>query len=136
MIKMLLAFFVTLILLSGTALYIAAPRVQEVTVQEKNVEEEIAAYLHGWNLSAYINQSMVSFHSNKNSEGEYIFTAVNVDVTGYEDEYIELLAILSKEWFDITDSRIVHFINSDGIVFMWTNNQGIVQTLLKKSQNV
>ncbi len=133
MIKGLMVFFLTLALLSGVGLYFGIKhpysKLQQEELQDNSVEQAVASYLHGWNMCAYINGSMVSFHGNKDLTDVYILTVVNVEAEGLEGEYVKLIKNISKEWEEITESKIVRFINTEGITRMWTDKKGNVHTI-------
>ena len=100
-----------------------------VEVEPKDAcSEQARMYVHSWNIAAYTNGSAISFHGNVNSEGDYVFTAVNIEIDFYSEEDVvthEVLAFrIRNEWEAITGSKLIRFIDPDGVIVIWTDKEG------------
>ncbi len=96
--------------------------------------EKVKKFVHIWNMGAYENQSMIRFYANINEDGDYVFTAVNVEVNFDNPDEIavhkELVEDLAHDWFILTGSKLVRLVNSEGIITFWCDKEGIFHILL------
>lgn len=130
--KRIFLFIFLITIFSGIGIFVIESNKKFVDEQQKErvekLNERARMYVHSWNIAAYANGSQISFHGNINSEGDYVFTAVNivVDFSSEEDIIVhEVLAFkIRDEWNTITSSKLIRFFDPDGVMIIWTDLNG------------
>ena len=110
--------------------------VEALEVSEEVVEvseANIAAFVHCWNLKAYVNESLVRFYDTTSSRGVRFLTIVNVDVTftdeEYLDEFVQFIKEISFDWHEVSNIWIVHIFDSEGKMTLATDEDGEIRII-------